>query len=90
MTYLYEKVSLTTFMYLMGDDFSYDAKEIIYDYMLEECVDTDTPLEMDRVAVRCTFAEYSTLEDLLKEYDSIDDVTVINDGTNGKPVVILI
>lgn len=56
-------VSRSDFIDELGDDFSYDAKNALYDYFEEFSDDVGETIELDRVAIRCNWVEYS-LEEL--------------------------
>jgi len=50
-----------------GDQFSYEALELIFDY-LEEC---DPDSELDVIAICCDFCEM-TMDEILDSYDIVD------------------
>ena len=56
-----------------GNQFSYEAKNLIYDYL-----DELDNYELDVIGICCEFAEYETLKefqnDYGKEYESFDDI----------------
>ena len=55
-----------------GEQFSYDALELIYEY-LEEC---DPDMELDVIAICCDFEEM-TPEEVAKAYDLDEDEDVM-------------
>lgn len=50
------------------DQFSYEALEVIFDYLEEYSDRTDEPVELDIVAICCDFAE-SSLSELASSYE---------------------
>lgn len=73
------------------NQYSYEGRLALYDYLLEFEDDTDTEMELDVIAICCDFTEYDNLKEFQKEYgedypdiDSIgDSTTVIPVGTEG-------
>jgi len=59
------------------DQFSYDALEVIYDFM-EEC---DPNWELDVIALCCDFTEYENLEEFNKEHDPAESIEEIEERT---------
>lgn len=54
------------------NSFTYDAQKALFDYIetLEE--ETDTPIELDIVALACHYSEYPDLTTLQSDYDNIE------------------
>ena len=61
-----------------GEQFSYDALGVIFDYLEEMEEGTGTELELDPIAVCCEFAEYENIEEFQAaystDYESIEDI----------------
>ena len=75
-----------------GNQFSYDALGVMFDYLEEMDEGCDTDSELDPIACCCEFSEYENLEafqnDYGKEdYETIEDVrdatTVMEVGKDG-------
>ena len=69
-----------------GDQFSYQGKKALFDYLNELSEDIGEPIELDVVALCCEFTQYNNLEDFNKDYgyfigEDIDDVEDIKDYT---------
>ena len=56
--------------YRMGrkDQFSYEAQEIIFNYLKDWEQETGEEIELDVIALCCDYAE-STIDDLISDYD---------------------
>ncbi len=63
----------------MGRDnqFSYEAKRIIFDFIEEYERDSGENIELDVIGICCDFAEMTELE--LRQYYSIDDDVAVSD-----------
>lgn len=51
-----------------GDQFSYEALGMIYDYLTEREDDTGTEFELDPIAICCEFTEYGDVAELREAY----------------------
>lgn len=81
-----------------GNQFSYDGKIALFNYLEQLSEDIGEPIELDVIALCCDYSEYKSLEDFNKEfvhyeedsYSSWDEVaentTVIEFG-NGSAIV---
>ncbi len=78
----------------MGRDnqFTYDGKSALFDYLEQYEEDTGEEIEMDVIALCCEYAEYESLEEFQKDYnkeeypniESIENnTTVIKIENNG-------
>lgn len=73
------------------NNFTYEGKRALFDYLEELENDTDMEIELDVIALCCDFTEYENLAELQDNYtdiESMDDLysktVVINiDGTEG-------
>ena len=52
--------------------FTYDALRALFDYIETIEEETDTPIELDIVALACYYQEYPNLATLQKDYDNIE------------------
>ena len=65
--------------YDRANEFSYDGLGALFDWLDELSADTDTPYELDVVALCCEFTEYSDFSEIKDIYfstvlDSIEDL----------------
>ena len=51
-----------------GDNFSYEGKRALYDYLIELEEGCGEELELDVIALCCDFSEYNTALEAAKEY----------------------
>lgn len=64
------------------NQFSYEGKKALFDYLNELSDDIGEPIELDVIGICCDFTEYSSLEEFADAYgytvgydvDSIDDI----------------
>ena len=69
---------------LVGDEYnnmSYDGAKALFNWFEEFESDLGEEQEFDKVSIRCEFAEYDSIEDVLSEYDSIDSLEDLRDNT---------
>lgn len=62
-----------------GDDFSYEAKSALYDYIIEYEESCDSETELDVIALCCEYAEDS-IADVLESY-SLSSLDELKDNT---------
>lgn len=62
-----------------GNNFSYEGREALYDYLMMFEEDCDIEMELDVIAICCDFFEYEDLEEYNKDYgeefETIDDIS---------------
>jgi len=85
------KVSFNDFLeefrrYEREDQFSYEGKKALFDYLEELSEDMGEPIELDVIAICCDFTEYSSLEEFSNDYsytigEDINDIEDIQDYT---------
>jgi len=63
------------------DQFTYEGKRALYDYLCELEDYTGTPIELDVIALCCDFTEYDNFEDLQKDYGNISSIEHLRDHT---------
>lgn len=71
-----------------ANNFSYEGKKALFEYLEQYEEETGTPVELDVIALCCEYSEYASLaefqKDYSKEYESIEDIenetTVIRMG----------
>ena len=90
---LVKRVSFYDFLeefekYGREDQFSYEGKRALYDYLNELSEDIGEPIELDVVAISCEFAEYDSLEAFNDDYGHyMDDIDCIEDIQNYTTVI---
>lgn len=70
---LIDSVSKNTFHDRLGDDFSYHAKDALFDYYEMLADDLGENIEFDPVAIRCEWSEYETAQEALQDYLNAGD-----------------
>ena len=76
------------------NQFSYEGLSALYDHLDELSEDMHKDIELDVIAICCEYAEYDTIEEVLKDYDLIKDRedlennTVVIDIPNEKSLII--
>lgn len=89
---LVKKVSFNDFLeefrkHGREDQFSYEGKKALYNYLNNLSEDIGEPIELDVVAICCDFTEYDSLEQFNNDYDyNIDDIEDIKDYTTVIPI----
>lgn len=63
------------------DNFSYQGKRALYDYLTDYEESVGEELEYDPIAFCCEYTEYSDLTECLKEHDSINNLDDLRDHT---------
>ena len=69
---------------LVGDEYnnmSYEGAKALFNWFEEFESDLGEEQEFDKVSIRCEFAEYDSIADVLSEYDSIDSLEDLRDNT---------
>ena len=70
------------------DQFSYEGKKALFDYLEELSEDIGEAIELDVIAICCDFTEYDSLEKFLDDYSvAIGDINDINDIQNHTTVI---
>ena len=63
------------------DNFSYDGMKALYEYLEDYEEQTETPVELDVIALCCEFTEYEDLKELQSNYTSIETMEELEDNT---------
>tara|TARA_R110000744_G_scaffold3698_9_gene13832 strand:+ start:1581 stop:1877 length:297 start_codon:yes stop_codon:yes gene_type:complete len=69
---------------IVGDeynDITYEGAKALFEYLEEIEEETGEEMDFDSVAIRCDFAEYENIGEVLKEYDSIKNIEELRDNT---------
>ena len=62
------------------DQFSYEGKKALFNYLNELGEDLGEPIELDIIGLCCDFTEYNSLEEFNDAYGySVDEVNSIDD-----------
>lgn len=71
------------------NQFSYEAKRALFEYLNELSEDLGEPIELDIIALCCEFSEYQSLQDFNNDYSYSlgHDVDCINDIYNYTTVI---
>jgi hypothetical protein len=81
-----DTVTRSTFTDAMKESFTYEAIQALWDYFEQYEGDTGEELELDPVAFRCEFNEYSSLEDFHNDYDK-EEYPTMEDIENSTTVI---
>ena len=82
---LVKKVSFSDFLeefknYGREDQFSYEGKKALYDYLNDLSEDIGENIELDIIGLCCDFTEYNSIEEFLNDYShTIGDINDIED-----------
>jgi|SRR5690554_1260719 len=69
------------------DQFSYEEKEALYNYLNELAEDLGEPIELDVVGICYDFTEYDSLEEFNHDYQlDLDDIDDVQDYTTVIPI----
>ena len=63
-------INLTNKFSQHKDNFSYEGKKALFEYLQEYEQSTEEQIEFDYIALCCDYSEYETEQDLLQEYQS--------------------
>jgi hypothetical protein len=62
------------------DNFSYEGKKALFDYLNQLSDDIGEPIELDIIGICCDFTEYSCLEEFNDAYGyTVDEINSIDD-----------
>lgn len=88
---LIKRISFNDFLeefikYGREDNFSYQGKKALFNYLEELSEDLGEPIELDVISICCDFTEYETLEQFNADYghsigEDIEDIEDIRDYT---------
>jgi hypothetical protein len=81
-----DTVTRSTFTDAMREHFTYEAIQALWDYFEQYESGTGEELELDPVAFRCEFNEYSSLEDFHNDYDK-EEYPTMEDIENSTTVI---
>jgi len=61
--------------------FTYSGASALYDYLTDLEEDIGEDIQFDRIAIRCDYSEYKTLDEILNQYDNINTLDELRDHT---------
>ena len=56
----------------LKDNFSYDGRVALFEYLESYEQDCETELDFDPIAIRCDFTEYANIEAFWQDYNSVE------------------
>jgi len=63
-----------------ANNFSYEGKKALYDYLNDLSEDLGEPIELDIIGICCDFTEYDSLEQFIENYShAIGEIKSIED-----------
>ena len=63
------------------EQFSYEGKKALFEYLEQYEEDTGEELELDIVALCCEFTEYENLNEIKENYNNIETLNDLQDNT---------
>ena len=63
------------------NNFSYEGKRALFDYLENYEEETGEEIELDPIALCCDYTEYENLEELKKSYPDIEDLDDLEKNT---------
>jgi hypothetical protein len=86
MTYIYQTVNESAFHdafinYGRKDQFSYEGRKALFEYLENLAEDLGEPMELDVIALCCDYSE-EYLEDIKKNYTDIETLEDLENNTN--------
>ena len=68
------------------NNFSYEGKKAIFEYLEEYEDGTDTEIELDPIALCCEYSEYDNLKELQNSYPDIKTMEELEEQTQVIPI----
>lgn len=68
------------------NNFSYEGKRALFDYLEQYSDDTGQQVELDTVALCCEYTEYDSFEDLQDSYPNIKNMEELQDNAQMIPI----
>jgi len=63
------------------DQFSYEGKKALFEYLEQLSDDCGIEIELDVIALCCEYSEYSDLEEIQEDYTNIESLEDLYDHT---------
>lgn len=67
--------------YNREDNFSYDGKRALFDYLEDYEAQTGVEVSLDVIALWCEYTEYADFEEFRKDYSDIGNFDELEDNT---------
>ena len=65
------------------DQFTYEAYEVLFDYLWDLGEDIGEPIEFDVIAICCEWSEYDSIRELAEQYGvAVEDVIDVDEDTD--------
>ena len=68
------------------NNFSYEGKKALFEYLENYEEETDTEIELDPIALCCEYSEYEDLKDLQNNYTDIETMEELEEQTQVIPI----
>lgn len=68
------------------NNFTYEGKRALYDYLEQYAQDLSENIELDPVALCCEYTEYNNFEEFKKDYNNIETMEELENNTTVIPV----
>jgi len=65
----------------LKDSFSHEGKRALFDALEDLEEETGVEIDYDPIAIRCDFTEYSSIEEIKSNYQSIETIDDLYDNT---------
>ena len=69
------------------NNFSIEGLSSLYDYLVDLEEDQNTEFDFDPVAFACEYSEYDNLQEIIENYNCIDNIQDLENNTSIIPVV---
>ena len=69
------------------NNFSIEGLSSLYDYLVDLEEDQNTEFDFDPVAFACEYSEFENLQEIIENYNSIDNIQDLENNTSIIPVV---
>lgn len=79
---IYSEITENEFIHneIIRESFSYDGAKELYYYLIDFSSEQE-PVEFDPIAIRCDFAEYSSLSEITGDYPEITTLEQLEEET---------
>jgi hypothetical protein len=68
------------------DNFTYEGKRALFDYLEQLSEDTGEDIELDTIALCCEYTQFDDLDDYHNQYDPLDTIEDIQNKTTYIPI----
>ena len=78
---IYESEFINTLANDEYSSFTYNGASALYQYLTDLEEDLGEEIQFDKVAIRCDYSEYDTLDEILNQYDNINTLDELREHT---------